>query len=112
MNDVFYLKRGDTLPPMRATLLEADGVTPVDLAGATVVLQLRDRRGTHLFDADCTVLDAEAGRVEYEWVEGDTDTVGAHRAEFEITSSDGIATAPNYGFVTVHISEDIREEVS
>jgi len=112
MNDVFYLKRGDTLPPLRATLLEADGVTPVDLTGATVVLQVRNRRGTHLFDAPCDVIDAEAGRVEHEWVEGETDIVGPHRAEFEITATDGIGTAPNYGFVTIHISDDIRDEVS
>ena len=111
MNDVFYLKRGDTLPPLRATLLEADG-SPVDLTGATVVLQVRDRRGNHLFDGDCTVLDAEGGRVEHEWTEEEVAVSGAHRGEFEITTADGTGTAPNYGFFTLQISEDIREEVS
>ena len=110
-DQVFYIKRGDTLPALTATLLEPDGKTPVDLTNSTVVFQMRDRKNTLVLEGDCTVLDDVGGRVEYEWQEGDTDTVGAMRGEFEITSDAGTATAPNYGFFTVNIADDIRVAV-
>jgi len=111
MNNAFYIKRGDTLPALTATLYKADMTTPVDLTDATVVLQMRTRKGEHLLDGDCEVLDPIGGRVRYEWQEGDTDIIGLHRAEFKITSNDGVATAPNYGFFTVNIGDDIRVTV-
>lgn len=97
----FTIKRGDTLPKISAVLSDKDG--PVDLTGASVRLIVPP-----IVDASATIVDADAGSVEYQWQAGDTETRGVYKAEFQVTFPSGdILTFPNDGFITVQIDSDL-----
>jgi hypothetical protein len=105
----FYIKQNDTSPSIRATLKDGDEV-PIDLTGATVRFHMRSIGGSSAkVDADATVvLPATAGIVQYDWDNGDTDTVGTYQAEFEVTLAGGaVETFPNNGYITIEIKDDI-----
>lgn len=95
----FTIKRGDTAPALRYALLPES----VDLSGASVVF-IMDGLGR----APALVVEARPAVVQYDWQPGDTDRTGLHRAEFEVTYSDGsIETYPNAGYLLVQIAEDL-----
>jgi hypothetical protein len=112
VTDTLELKRGDTAPAVQAPLYADDAATtPLDLAGATVefvMAKTASEPGTPKLTGACTVTDPTAGKVEYGWQAGDTDTAGSYMAEFQITWSDGtIQTLPRSGYLTVTITEDL-----
>lgn len=95
----FPIKRGDTAPALRFALLPET----VDLSGASVVFVMDGlgRLPAHVIEATPPV-------VQYDWQPGDTGRPGLHRAEFEVTYSDGtIETWPNAGYLLVQIVEDL-----
>ncbi|HHW34406.1 MAG TPA: hypothetical protein GXX24_09765 [Paracoccus solventivorans] len=95
----FTIKRGDTAPALRYALLPET----VDLSGASVAFVM-DGLGR----LPARVIEARPAVVQYDWQPGDTDRTGLHRAEFEVTYSDGaIETWPNAGYLLVQISEDL-----
>lgn len=104
----FHIKQGDTSPSMKAMLKDEAGI-PVDLTGASVVLNMSDAYGQTLIDrATVVVSDAVAGVVRYDWVTDDTLVAGDHRAEFEVTFNTGkVETFPNTSDITVSIREEI-----
>jgi hypothetical protein len=52
--------------------------------------------------------DDESGRVSYTFVEGDTDTSGRYRAEFELTlDDDNIVTYPADSYIQIWIRDDL-----
>lgn len=111
--DPFFLKRGDTLPYLVATLSDDSG--PVDLTGATVKFVLRQSRTrcatgepALLLKKDAVVADPASGVVRYEWASGDTDTAGQFDGEFEVTfPSGGRWTFPSSGYIPVNIGVDL-----
>lgn len=105
----FYIKQNDTSPSIRAILKDGDEV-PIDLTGATVRFHMRTIGGaTVKVDADAEVVSpTTAGIVQYDWGNGDTDTVGTYQAEFEVTLDGGaVETFPNNGYITIEITDDI-----
>jgi hypothetical protein len=109
MSTTFYMKQGDTLPAIAATLAGADG-EPADLTGASVRFLMRTKGSSSsvLVDADATVVDPTEGTVRYDWANGDTDTTGNHQAEWEVTFAGGEKqTFPNNAYTTVSIKDDI-----
>lgn len=103
----FYLKVGDRLPKLSATLLGSTG-TAVDLSGATVRFRMASTKtATPKVDAAATVVSAAAGTVEYEWGATDTDTVGVYLAEWEITIGGKTQTVPTRDFLRVVIVDDL-----
>lgn len=95
----FTIKRGDTAPALRYALLPET----VDLSGANVAF-LMDGLGR----LPARVIEARPAVVEYDWQPGDTVRAGLHRAEFEVTYSDGtVETFPNAGYLLVQIGEDL-----
>lgn len=110
MATVTKIKRGDTGPKFRATLRDANG-DAINLAGATAAFYMRDIGGQRLVKVNggaMTILDAAAGRVEYPWAAGDTDTAGLFDAEVQVTFGDGeVQTFPNDGPHRVEVIEDI-----
>lgn len=92
----FYIKQGDTLPALQATLKDADDAA-VNLTGATVRFHMRLPGATSLtVDGAAEIVTAASGIVKYVWQAGDTDEPGAYEAEFEVTfDDDTILTFPN-----------------
>lgn len=56
-----------------------------------------------------TVVDADDGRVRYDWQDGDTAEPGRYQAEFEVhyVNDSGVETFPNTGYLSVAVTEDI-----
>lgn len=104
----FYIKQGDRLPSLSATLEEIDG-SAVDLSGGTVKFLMRRRAGlAALIDASAAVVNASLGQVRYDWGAGETATPGTYQGEFEFTNGDGKKlTFPNTGYISVVITDDV-----
>ncbi len=106
MAEIFHLKRGDTSPALRYRLDPA-----VNLAGASVVFNMRQRDGgAKIIDRVAASItgDPADGVVGYDWEVTDTANAGRYEAEFEVTYSDGaVETFPNDGFIVVQINGDI-----
>ena len=94
-NLVQPMKQGDRRPAMIATLgtLNPDGtVTPDDLTGMTVVLNMSLGNKPIIVDGACVINNPPtAGVVQYNWANGDTNTVGDCDAEFKVTDGSGLA---------------------
>lgn len=82
--------QGDTAPPIKATLKNADG-TVCDLTSVdTINFQMRkpeDRRLT--VDAECDIPDAIHGKVSYDWGDNDLSVPGEYLGQWEIHWNDG-----------------------
>lgn len=86
----FVMKRGDRRPYIPFQFFEPDGVTPLDVTGATVInivvrLKGADPASAPVIKAPVTMSDAPNGIGEYRWAVGDTDTADNYEYEFEIT---------------------------
>jgi len=105
-NTVYRIKRHDTWPPLRATLIQADGAA-LKLDGATVWLIARTAEGQSL-RKPVDIIDAQNGRVECRLSAVDTGMPARYRAEFEVTFSDGQkTTVPNDDYFSIVIVEDL-----
>lgn len=102
----FHLKQNDTSPALLYRLDPA-----VNLAGATVVFNMRPRGGgTVVVDREAASIEGDPanGVVRYDWDAADTAAAGRFEAEFEVTYSDGtVETFPNNDFIVVQIGGDI-----
>lgn len=104
-----YMKQNDTAPALTATLKDADGVA-IDLTGATVVFNMRQRSDSSVKvnRGAVTLVVAASGQVKYPWQAGDTDTVGVFDGEFEITHADTtVQTVPSKDYIKVVIKDDL-----
>lgn len=106
------MKRGDTAPPITATLQV--GTTAVDLEGATVQFHMRDSSGTVVIDAAANNdqsgdgSDGSLGQVSYDWSDGDTDIAGMYEGEWEVTFADStVRTFPTLHNTQIRIVGDI-----
>lgn len=98
------MKRGDTLPALRATLTD-DGA-PVDLTAATTIRVLLRRGSTLVINR--VVTGTDQGVVTMPWQTGDTAIAGILRGEVEVTWPDGkVQTWPPTDTFTVEISADL-----
>jgi hypothetical protein len=113
MADTFFLKKGDRLPDLTATLQTVDG-EPVNLGTATVLFRMRLASATsgYKVSAAATVLDAAEGRVSYSWQAADTDTAGIYYGEFVCTFPGGVQTVPNGGTGSGKFVVKINESVT
>jgi len=104
----FTIKQGDTSPALLADL-ETPSREPAQLVGATVLFHMRSSRpNAQPLVAPVVVVDAELGRVRYDWQPEDTAVSGDFEAEFEVTYADGsIETFPNEGYIEIFIPEQI-----
>ena len=103
-SDTLNLVTGDTLPELTFTLKDsntaASGLTldennsntwaPINVAGATVILRLRELGSTTVKSAlTCTVTDGTAGKVATDFPAGTLDTAGTFEGELELTFPNG-----------------------
>jgi hypothetical protein len=103
----YTVKQGDTLPPLRGSLYDADG-TLVDLAGATVTFTMGAQPGTPTVAAAATIVDAANGVVEYNWVAADTAIAGNFFGEFQVVFANGsIETFPNDTYIAILVKAEL-----
>lgn len=92
----FYLRKGDLLPRIKATLKYSTG-NAIDLSGATVRFRMW-RAATPdalVVDGVATIVDATAGKVEYAFASGDTDATGQFEASWRILVGSFVMHVPN-----------------
>jgi hypothetical protein len=104
----FTIKRGDTLPSIRASLLDGSR-EPIDLTAASVRFIMRPAAGgSPTINQAATVTDAVGGGVLYAWGSDDTATPGEYLAEWEIAFGTAKLTVPNGGYLRVLIVGDLN----
>lgn len=108
----FTIKRGDSWPPIVATL--SDNVGQLNLTTATQVkLLFKTVTGSTVYSRVCTITTPAAGQVTYTWTGADAatgplSTVNSYNVEWEITWGDGsITTVPNEGYKTLSVVADL-----
>ena len=101
----FVIKRGDTSPALRFSLLPES----VSLAGALVRFQMRAKGCATVIDRPAQIETVFAPAVvAHLWAPGETDTPSRYEAEFRVTYLDGtVETFPNLGFIEVFVTEDV-----
>lgn len=111
-NKKFNIKHYDLLPVFRLVCL--DGDVPVDLTLATEARLLLSNRNTGLkVDAVMEVADQSDpdnhGLCTYQWVTGDTDTLGTYSGEIQVLwPGQAPQTFPAKGYFTVIIGKDLN----
>lgn len=104
---MFVIKQNDTLPNLEAQLIDADG-TPLNLELCGVWFRMVYGRQMMKVNRSATITDMANGKVKVEWQDGDTDTPGLYRAEFEIhMPDDKIITVPNDGYFLINIVQKL-----
>lgn len=104
----FSIKQNDTSPSILATLKDASSV-PVNITAATVRLHMKSLDGSLKVDSNMTVINAAGGLVRYDWLAGDTDTVGTYKVEFQVTYTDSsIETFPNNGNEVINVVRELN----
>lgn len=102
------LKQNDTSPSLAATLRDGFGKA-VNLTGATGVFRMRNAKTrANKISAPIAITDPPKGRVQYDWVIGDTDTIGIFEAEIVVTFGTGdVLTFPGKEFHRVVVEDDL-----
>lgn len=95
MSQTIHLVVGDTAPPLRVTLANADG--PQDLTAATVVMRLKRSDSGTVTEIEMDLdADPTTGVVTHEWEPAETEDVISYKVEFIVTFADGtVETFPN-----------------
>lgn len=106
MGNIITIKQRDTARKISDTIT-VSGV-PLNLAGATVVLVMKNAVGEAVTRRNATVVSAAAGTVEYQLVAGDTENVASFQIEWEVTvSGGGILTVPDSGYHWMDVIPDL-----
>lgn len=118
-NDSFlhFMKVGDTGPPLRRTLIDANNGLPMDLTGASVKLIMTEENGDPKINAAMSIeYPPTAGIVRYDWQTGDSDSAGNFPCEIQVTKLSGeIVTFPPGDFepgkryIYVLMTEDLGD---
>ena len=105
---MFVIKQNDTLPNLEAQLFDGEG-NPLNLDLCGVHFHMNNYRNNVIkINRPATIIDAEGGQVAVEWQEGDTDTIGTYKCEFEVNMPDGkIITVPNDGYFLINIIREL-----
>ena len=105
----FSIKQNDTWPALEATLRDKNGVINLTTATEVRLLLKGTRRNAPASVAGvCTIVDAAAGEVSYEWIAADTAVADTYNGEFEIAWGDGsIGTVPNDRYFSLVIKPDL-----
>lgn len=87
MSDVIKLVQGDTRPIVMVRLTDEDTGAAIDLSpvGTSVDLKFRAAGGTTVLSTiTCTIVDAEDGKVQFDFTNGILSTVGPGLYEGEL----------------------------
>lgn len=91
VNETFKIGQNDLRPYLPFWFFEPDGVTPLDISGATVEIVVAPKQSATAevvapakFRKACAIIDAPGGAGEYRWSADDTDTPGDFSYQFKI----------------------------
>lgn len=109
----FRITQGDTSPSFLSQL--SDGNVPIDLTGFQEVRFIMENRFEEkVLDKDTSdspgvnIINAKTGDVEVVFTQGETDTAGMYKAEWEVTYGNGaVETFPTGEKIDVEIVEEI-----
>lgn len=110
----YSIKRGATLPVLRATLTQTENEVTKTVDLSTVVsvkfaFRLLTTPANLSRVVDCVVIDAPGGVVQYAWVPGDTDRAGQYEGEFHLTYQSGeVLKLPTQGKIPFLIDNSVR----
>jgi len=111
----FQMKQNDTLPSLQVNIKARgclDSVICFNLSGVTAcTFSMADDCGNlKISSMPAAINSYSGGSVQYNWIEGDTDTAGKFKAEFELFFSDGKKmTVPTLGVIEVNILKDVND---
>ncbi len=104
---MFTIKQNDTLPKLDAQLLDADN-NPINLELCGVQFHMSSLRNELKINRPADITDVLLGKVNVEWLEGDTSNTGTYKCEFEVNMPDGkIITVPNDGYFLISIVREL-----
>lgn len=84
-NKPFRLKKGDRKPYYLTDLKQADGTPVPGLSTATTIeFRMSHRANEKKVTGTATLVDEALARVQYEWLDGDTDTEGEYLVSFRV----------------------------
>jgi hypothetical protein len=111
LSHTFEIKQGDTSPRIETTLYDGDGVA-LDLTAAltvTLTMEACDHPRAKVLDNAAASFTADAtGSVWYQWVAGNTATVGRYNIEWRVTYPLGmVTTIPSKGYDTVEVTPSL-----
>ena len=104
----FYIKQGDTLPPLNVVLLDSQGNTIPEADISTA--QFSMRQGSNVKVSSQTATYVGPAEFNYYWsiLNGDTDTPGRYEGEISVLMADGTTrTFPNDGYIEIIITEAV-----
>lgn len=105
---VFYIKQGNTLPAITATLVDQNN-NVVNLTGATVYFHMTNGLYGNVINSQATIVNPTAGQVSYTWKTGDTNDCGTFSCEwYVVTSSGGQESFPQGFYNTVVIDPTLN----
>lgn len=110
----FIIKRNDTLPELQINIKTRNcynALVPFDLSNVTgCTFSMVDDCGIVVIASnEAQVVNASAGTVCYNWLDGDTSMSGKFQGEFELYFNDGKKISiPNLGGINIMIDQDIN----
>lgn len=116
MNDtqIFKIKRNDTLPFLEVYISTSGNLgqkTGFDLTGVTAVTfsMIDDCSNSKIFEQSAEIICSSGGTIQYQWQDGDTDTIGSYLGEFELRYLNGKRLSiPTQGGIKIEIIKDIN----
>jgi hypothetical protein len=111
----FQIKQNDTFPSLEINIKSRgclDSVIAFNLSAVTAcTFSMADDCGNlKISSMPATINSYSGGSIQYDWVDGDTDTCGRYKAEFLLLFSDGKkATVPTLGVIDVNILKDVND---
>lgn len=87
MSNVYKISKGDTAKPLDVVLTDANGV--VNLTDCTVRIYMTYQGTTtkKIDGAACTLTNASEGKVRYNFITTDVDTIGIYDVQFVVTNA-------------------------
>ncbi len=112
-----YYQQHNTAPDLVRTLFEGDGVTPINLTGATITIRVGFQRDMHYYSPYTPIVDAGPcaivgpatdGVVSWSPLAGDLSIPGSFHFRFAITFGSGaVQTVPAHTYETLVITTPI-----
>ncbi len=110
----FIIKRNDTLPTLTIDIKtrgEFNQIIAYNLSAVTsCTFSMTDDYGSlKISSYSGNILSNSAGTIQYIWRDGDTDTSGKYKGEFELNFVDGKKMSiPNLGYINIEVIDDIN----